>query len=135
MNIVSRSFTRPSAFRNTPLAFQRLLARPALANSTLLHARTVASSVTNRPGSQTLGHAGTNIKEEIGNSTADLAKVIAGANMTRDDVNEKGKGSFVSRGNSITQTEEPTCVTHTAWNYESDRVRSAQTCHVLWPRR
>jgi hypothetical protein len=96
MNTLFRPFIRTHAFRNTPLAFRRPLTRPALLNSTLLHARTVASSVTNRPGSQTLEHAAQNIKEEIGNSTTDLAKVIAGANMTTDQVAEAGKGSFVS---------------------------------------
>ncbi|KAF9469374.1 hypothetical protein BDZ94DRAFT_1244303 [Collybia nuda] len=95
MNIISRSFTRPSVLRNAPFTISKFAGRPAIANSTIWHARTVASSVTNRPGSQTLGHAATNIKEEIGNSTIDLAKVIAGANMTRDNVSETGKGSFL----------------------------------------
>lgn len=96
MNTLFRPFTRTAVFRNTPIALRRQIARPALLNSTLLHARTVASSVSNRPGSQTLEHAATNIKEEVGNSAADLAKVIAGANMTSDAVSIKGDTSFVS---------------------------------------
>lgn len=81
--------------------FQRTipLARPVIVNvnSTLLHARTVASSVSGKPGSQTLEHAATNVKEELGNSAADLAKVIAGANLTQDSVVHTGTESFVSR--------------------------------------
>jgi hypothetical protein len=41
-----------------------------------------------RPASQTLEHAATNVKEELGNSAADLAKVISGANMTTDSVSD-----------------------------------------------
>ena len=48
-----------------------------------------------RPGSQTLEHAATNVKEELGNSAADLAKVISGANVTTDSVSDTE--SFVSR--------------------------------------
>ncbi|CCM01563.1 uncharacterized protein FIBRA_03623 [Fibroporia radiculosa] len=51
-----------------------------------LLARGVASSVSGRPGSQTAGQAAQNIKEEVGNSTADLAKAIAGGNVFRDAV-------------------------------------------------
>ena len=47
-----------------------------------------------RPASQTLEHAATNVKEELGNSAADLAKVISGANMTTDSVSDTE--SFVS---------------------------------------
>ena len=87
MNTLLGSLSR-SAFRNVPLTVRHPLrvAHPALLNSTLLHARNVASSVSVRPGSQTLEHAATNIKEELGNSAADVAKVIAGANMTNDSV-------------------------------------------------
>lgn len=48
--------------------------------------RGVASSVSNRPGSQTPGHAATNIKEEVGNAASELAKSIAGANLPIDNV-------------------------------------------------
>lgn len=57
--------------------------------------RTAASQVSGRPGSQTIGHAATNIKEEVGNSTADLAKTIAGGNYFSDAV-EPTQQTFVS---------------------------------------
>lgn len=60
----------------------------------VLH-RSVASSVSGKPGSQSLEHAATNIKEEVGNSAADLAKVIAACNATRDTVGPTGADSFV----------------------------------------
>jgi len=63
--------------------------------STLLHARTVASQVSGRPGSQTLEHAATNVKEELGNSASDLAKAIAGANVTQP-ITDSSADSFVS---------------------------------------
>ncbi|KIK59333.1 hypothetical protein GYMLUDRAFT_44694 [Collybiopsis luxurians FD-317 M1] len=47
--------------------------------------RTVASSVSNRPASQTFDHAALNIKEEAGNSAADVAKSIAGGNIPAAD--------------------------------------------------
>src|SRR6266540_472330 len=58
--------------------------------------RSVASLVSGRPGSQTLDHAATNVKEELGNSAADLAKVIAGANLTHDPISNSSEDSFVS---------------------------------------
>ncbi|KAI0093888.1 hypothetical protein BDY19DRAFT_856702, partial [Irpex rosettiformis] len=51
--------------------------------------RGAASSVSGRPGSQTLEHAAENIREEVGNSTADLAKTIAGGNYYSDTVKPK----------------------------------------------
>lgn len=51
--------------------------------------RGAASSVSGRPGSQTLEHAAENIREELGNSTADLAKTIAGGNYYSDSVQPK----------------------------------------------
>ncbi|RDB22117.1 hypothetical protein Hypma_010607 [Hypsizygus marmoreus] len=84
MNTLLRPIARTSIFRNAPLSLCRPVAttRPVLLNSTILHKRTVASVVTNKPASQTFEHAATNIKEEVGNSAADLAKVIAGATPT-----------------------------------------------------
>lgn len=80
----------PFALRHQPLAGLRpaRLSRPQLplAVPLALQARGAASSVSGRPGSQTLGHAATNIKEEVGNSAADVAKGIAGGNMTADAV-------------------------------------------------
>lgn len=55
----------------------------------------VASSVTNKPASQTLGHAATNVKEELGDTAADVAKIIAGANVTTDAVSDTGTDSFL----------------------------------------
>lgn len=78
---LARSF----AFRNAPPALRRPAAilRPACLS---VVTRTAASSVSGRPASQTIEHAATNIKEEMGNSAADLAKMIAGANMNQDAV-------------------------------------------------
>jgi hypothetical protein len=69
-----------------PLRFKQALPRLSPPTPMRLIARGAASSVSGRPGSQTLGHAAENIKEEVGNSTADLAKVIAGSNYTSDTV-------------------------------------------------
>ncbi|KAF8516761.1 hypothetical protein JB92DRAFT_2908968 [Gautieria morchelliformis] len=52
----------------------------------LLGARSVASSVSHRPGSQTLPHALQNIKEETGNSATDLAKTISGNVRYRETI-------------------------------------------------
>ena len=77
--------------RFQPSMFSKaLFQRPALP---VLQARFAASSVSNRPGSQTLGHAAQNVKEEVGNSAADWAKTIAGGNFTQDIVKEP---TFVS---------------------------------------
>ena len=59
--------------------------------------RGAASSVSGRPGSQTIRQAAVNIKEELGNSGADLAKTIAGANWFQDAVAANPKrDTFVS---------------------------------------
>lgn len=82
---VTRSY-HPTKF--TPLKLQPLR-NPILS-------RTVASSVSGRPGSQTLGHAALNIKEEVGNSAIDAAKTIAGGNLEVDYLPTDGKKpSFV----------------------------------------
>ena len=57
--------------------------------------RGAASSVSGRPGSQTIRHAAQNIREEVGQSTADLAKSIAGGNVFVDNV-EPTQHTFVS---------------------------------------
>lgn len=100
MNSLIRPVIRSIVLRNTPLAI-RPTTRPIRLGVTasLLQARTVASSVSMRPGSQTLEHAATNVKEELGNSAADLAKVISGANMTTDSVSDTE--SFVSRDSDM----------------------------------
>ena len=101
MSCLIRTSLHRAAFRNTPLAFCRPLARPAALkrpvnlNSTLLYARTVASSVSNRPASQSLEHAAMNVKEELGNSASDLAKVIAANDVTKDSVAPYSNTTFV----------------------------------------
>ncbi|KAG6896818.1 hypothetical protein C0992_005859 [Termitomyces sp. T32_za158] len=96
MNTLFRPGLRTVVFRKGPFILRPQLARPVLLTSTLHHKRTVASSVSNRPASQTLEHAATNIKEEVGNSAADLAKVIAGANVKDDPLVPEGSTSFAS---------------------------------------
>jgi hypothetical protein len=59
-------------------------------------ARTVASQVSGRPASQTIEHAAENIREEVGNSAADLARTIAGGNYFDDSVKPPSKETFVS---------------------------------------
>lgn len=88
-----RPVFRSTAFRSTSLR----VGRPVVASFRvqLQSRRGAANSVTNQPGSRTLEHAATNIKEEVGNSAADLAKIIAGANVTSDAVKPTDK-TFVS---------------------------------------
>ena len=86
-----RPFAR-SAFQHAPRFLPR---RPPFLLPSLIQARTVASTVSNKPASQTLEHAAKNIKEEVGNSATDLAKVIAGANVK--NVNIASRESFVSQ--------------------------------------
>ncbi|KAI0034028.1 hypothetical protein K488DRAFT_84362 [Vararia minispora EC-137] len=52
----------------------------------LVFARSAASTVSSRPGSQTFQHAGQNIKEEVGDAARDMAKAIAGGNLPVDSV-------------------------------------------------
>ena len=103
MNSLFRPILRSIVLRNTPqqaLAI-RTTQRPIRLGltATLFQARSVASSVSMRPASQSLEHAATNVKEELGNSAADLAKVISGANVTTDSVSDTE--SFVSRDMNI----------------------------------
>jgi hypothetical protein len=58
--------------------------------------RAVASHVSGRPASQTISQAALNVREEVGNSTTDWAKVIAGGNYTSDTVKTDHE-TFVSR--------------------------------------
>lgn len=57
--------------------------------------RAVASHVSGRPASQTISQAALNVREEVGNSTTDWAKVIAGGNFTSDAV-KTDRETFVS---------------------------------------
>ena len=105
MNILSRSMLRTVVLRGSPARFAALrhqamapkLARPPATYPRLVLSRSVASLVSGRPGSQTFEHAATNIKEEVGNSAADLAKAIAANDpkKARDSVDPTGTGSFV----------------------------------------
>jgi cell pole-organizing protein PopZ len=80
---------------------------PAQASRTLLQrpplfqARFAASSVSNRPGSQTLEHAAQNVREEVGNSAADWAKAIAAGNFTQDSVKTDTDPTFVKTSVSV----------------------------------
>lgn len=66
-----------------------------LANGLQQH-RAVASLVSARPASQTISQAALNVREEVGNSTTDWAKVIAGGNVNADTV-KVDRETFVSR--------------------------------------
>jgi hypothetical protein len=87
-------------------------------------ARPVASSVSGKPGSQSLEHAATNIKEEVGNSAADLAKVIAACNVTQDSVGPTGSESFVRRA-SRQRVMFKISVAIVAWHNATGPVRRA----------
>lgn len=86
-SVLSRATLRRSAFalRAPPRAPRYQPLRPKPISPILV--RGAASSVSGRPGSQTVAHAATNVKEELGNSASDVARTIAGAaNMTSDAV-------------------------------------------------
>lgn len=65
-----------------------------LAN-TFQQQRGEASKVAGRPASQTISQATVNVREEVGNSATDWAKVIAGGNFT-DDAVKADRRTFVS---------------------------------------
>jgi len=81
-----------------PLAYIRSqpsqILRIASVNAFQQH-RAVASHVSGRPASQTISQAALNVREEVGNSTTDWAKVIAGGNYTSDTV-KTDRETFVS---------------------------------------
>ncbi|EJD53104.1 hypothetical protein AURDEDRAFT_54788 [Auricularia subglabra TFB-10046 SS5] len=64
-SLVARPLVRSAGLRAAPA-------------SLVLQRRHVASTVSGRPASQSLPHAAQNIKEEVGNSAADLARSLAG---------------------------------------------------------
>jgi hypothetical protein len=100
MTLILRPILRSIVLRNTQLVVRPTASPVRLGvTATLLHARTVASTVSSRPASQTLEHAATNVKEELGNSASDLAKIISGANVTTDSVSDTE--SFVGRVNML----------------------------------
>ncbi|KAF8559751.1 hypothetical protein OG21DRAFT_1402578 [Imleria badia] len=69
----------------------------------LLQARFAASSVSGRPGSQTIEHARQNVKEEVGNSLTDWARSIAGGVFTVDSV-KPTKDSFIGITTAVATT-------------------------------
>ena len=100
MNFFGRPLLRNMSFRTNIMrtgTLRRLEPTriPSRLTGLMPFTRSVASSVSGKPGSQTLEHAATNIKEEVGNSAADLAKVIAACNVTREAVGPTGADSFV----------------------------------------
>ncbi|EIW84873.1 hypothetical protein CONPUDRAFT_162195 [Coniophora puteana RWD-64-598 SS2] len=105
---------RSSAIRRAPLALRTAakpqpLSRPAqLAalgglNANTIHVRFAASSVANRPGSQTVEHATQNVKEEVGNSAADWARSIAGGSINVGSVTPS-KDNFVGITSAMANT-------------------------------
>ncbi|KAI9508451.1 hypothetical protein F5148DRAFT_1196222 [Russula earlei] len=57
--------------------------------------RAVASHVSGRPASQTISQAAVNVREEVGNSTTDWAKVIAGKDIRADDSVKPSRETFL----------------------------------------
>ncbi|KZS89959.1 hypothetical protein SISNIDRAFT_458280 [Sistotremastrum niveocremeum HHB9708] len=78
------SLVRPLALRRAPLPLYNNALRAAAPSFNSIRIRTVASTVSGKPGSQSLGHAVTNAREEAGNTASDVAKTIAGSNMAQD---------------------------------------------------
>ncbi|TFK30273.1 hypothetical protein FA15DRAFT_663664 [Coprinopsis marcescibilis] len=119
MSNILRYTLRSGLLRQTPFKVSKvplirppsLLRPPTNLKPTFIQLRTVASSVSGRPGSQTLEHAATNVKEELGNSATDLAKAIAGANMASDSVTDHTGDSFFGiTGKIASQVPEPVLV-------------------------
>ncbi|KAG7448285.1 uncharacterized protein BT62DRAFT_1074774 [Guyanagaster necrorhizus] len=86
------------------------LSRPAVSPLIFFKSRTVASSVSNRPASQTFEHTATNIKEEAGNAASDVAKIIAGTNVIRDDVPPNKSTFFGITGAIASSVPKPAMV-------------------------
>ena len=84
----------PFPYEHTSLKAAHIL-RLATAFHRLPQHRGAASSVSGRPGSQTIEQAAQNVREEVGNSTTDWAKAIAGGNFTVDSV-KPPRQTFVS---------------------------------------
>lgn len=95
-----------------------------------LYIRGVASQVSGRPGSQSIEHAATNIKEELGNSSADLARTIAGGNVFQDAV-APTQQTFVRL---LRYTNHPRCLTVTSsYSWESrTRLLMPYPCPTLY---
>ena len=105
MNLLSniRPVFRAAAFRRSgphsylaPLTLARLQPSHTLKlTNAFQQQRGEASNVSGRPASQTISQATVNVREEVGNSTTDWAKVIAGGNFT-DDAVKADRRTFVS---------------------------------------
>jgi len=112
MNSILTPLARSGFLRRAPIILRGPHARyqPSLTSiqrPALLQARFAASSVSNKPGSQTLEHAALNVKEEVGNSAADWAKTIAAGNFTQDTVKVDTDPTFIgitSAGASMVPT-------------------------------
>lgn len=94
-------YTRLAPLMPTPRPPTSRILRLATA---LQQTRSVASSVSGRPGSQTIQQAALNVREEVGNSTTDWAKTIAGGNLPVDSMKSTGE-TFV--GHSLFRTRRP----------------------------
>jgi hypothetical protein len=89
------TISRVAALRRGPFAFRYTNALIKLSSNYKF--RAVATSVSGRPASQTIEHAAINVKEEVGNSAADLAKRIAGGYLTSDMVAPAGRNETFVR--------------------------------------
>ncbi|KAI0636445.1 hypothetical protein C8Q77DRAFT_502070 [Trametes polyzona] len=102
--VVGRGLSTSSAFAS-PARTSLLQSAPLTRSTTSLLRnqliiRGAASSVSGRPGSQTAGHAAQNIREEVGQSAADLAKSIAGGNVFQDGI-EPTQQTFLGITNAV----------------------------------
>ncbi|EKM55206.1 uncharacterized protein PHACADRAFT_143265 [Phanerochaete carnosa HHB-10118-sp] len=98
-NITTSTLKSPLlAAKPTPLLRS---ATPIFFNPTQFAIRGAASHVSGRPGSQTIEHAAENIREEVGNSAADLARTIAGGNYFDDSVKPPSKDTFLGITNAV----------------------------------
>ncbi|KAI0941020.1 hypothetical protein AcV7_003240 [Taiwanofungus camphoratus] len=106
--VVNRSFSTSRILSSPRLSRPLPLCAPS--TSSLLRAqwlvRGAASSVSGRPGSQTVRQAAQNIKEEVGNSVTDFAKVIAGANWYQDAVTPTQQ-TFLGITNAVAHSVPP----------------------------
>lgn len=88
ITVLGRSLPHTQYVRSRPSQILRIA-------TALQQHRAVASHVSGRPASQTISQAALNVREEVGNSTTDWAKVIAGGNYTSDTV-KTDRETFVS---------------------------------------
>ncbi|KAI9571361.1 hypothetical protein HD554DRAFT_2169185 [Boletus coccyginus] len=102
MSALSRPL-RAAALAPALRGLRRFQHPPHRAAIPLLHARLAASSVSGRPGSQTIEHARLNVKEEVGNSLTDWARSIAGGVFTVDSI-KPTKDSFIGITTAVATT-------------------------------